>query len=186
MTHVIYIVKLVLLYITGGVLVSSLTSGLNPVAISSWWTEPIFYQKLVLWTVLLECLGLAGSWGPMAGHFKPFTCGWRTHLRVDTIRQPPWSRVPFTRGDRRTGFDVFLYVAVLATLVAALGLPGVADAASDATRLRRRSGGAGRGGRARGVDGRRWACATRSSSCRPAGSSTCPPSSSSPPSPRWT
>jgi hypothetical protein len=128
MTHVIYIVKLVLLYITGGVLVSSLTSGLNPLAISTWWTEPIFYQKLVLWTVLLECLGVAGSWGPMAGHFKPFTCGWRHHLRVDTIRQAPWSRVPFTRGDRRTGFDVFLYVAVVATLVTALGLPGVADA----------------------------------------------------------
>lgn len=128
MTHVIYVAKLVLLYIVGGMLVSSLTSGLNPLDIASWWTEPIFYQKLIIWTVLVECLGVGGSWGPMAGHFKPFTCGWRNYLRVDTIRQPPWRRVPFTHGDRRTPVDVLLYAAVLIALVTALALPGRADA----------------------------------------------------------
>lgn len=128
MVHVVYVAKLLLLYIAGGLLVASLTSGLNPLQISSWWTEPIFYQKLILWTVLVESLGIGGSWGPLAGHFKPFTCGWRTYLRVDTIRQPPWNSVPLTRGDRRTGIDVLLYAAVLAILVTTLVLPGVADA----------------------------------------------------------
>ena len=152
-------------------------------AISSWWTEPIFYQKLVLWTVLLECLGVAGSWGPMAGHFKPFTCGWRYYLRVDTIRQPPWSRVPFTRGDRRTGIRRRSCTSrSLATLVTALVLPGVADADLYATGFD--------AGRVAPVVGGTLAVLMialglrdKSSSCRPAGSSTYPPSSSSPPSP---
>jgi uncharacterized membrane protein YkgB len=126
-THVIYVAKLLFLYITGGLLVSSLTSGLNPLDIASWWTEPIFYQKVILWTVLLECLGMGGSWGPMAGHFKPFTCGWRTYLRADTIRQPPWRRIPLTGGDRRTPVDALLYAGVLVTLAVALALPGRAD-----------------------------------------------------------
>ena len=37
--------------------------------------EPVVYQKLILWTVLLEVIGLAGTWGPLAGHFKPMTGG---------------------------------------------------------------------------------------------------------------
>lgn len=128
-THIIYIVKLLVLYIGGGYLAASATSGLSPLHPTTWWTEPIFYQKLILWTVLLECLGVAGSWGPMAGHFKPFTGGWRTYLRVDTIRQAPWKRVPLTAGDRRSGVDVALYVGLLGTLVAALALHGTADSA---------------------------------------------------------
>ena len=76
-THVVYVAKLLVLYVGGGYLVASATSGLSPLHPAAWWTEPIVYQKLILWTLLLECLGLGGSWGPMAGHFKPFTCGWR-------------------------------------------------------------------------------------------------------------
>jgi Transmembrane protein of unknown function (DUF3556) len=127
-THVIYIAKLIIFYAGGGFLIASTTSGLSPFHASTWWTEPIFYQKLVIWTVLLECLGVAGSWGPMAGHFKPFTGGWRTYLRVDTIRQPPWpGKVPLTRGDRRSAVDVALYVALLASLVTSLALRGQHD-----------------------------------------------------------
>ena len=126
--HVIYIVKLVFFYALGGFLVASLTSGFNPFEVRSWWTEPVFYQKLILWTVLLEVLGVAGSWGPLAGHFKPFTGGWRTYSRIDTIREPPWpGKVPLTRGDRRGPVDVALYAAVIATLVVAMARHGVAD-----------------------------------------------------------
>jgi len=127
-THIVYILKLLVFYVGGGYLIATTTSGFSPFHPSDWWTEPLFYQKLVLWTVLIECLGLGGSWGPMAGHFKPFTTGWRTYLHVDTIRQAPWaSRVPFTRGDRRSGVDVMLYVALLGSLVTALVLGGTAD-----------------------------------------------------------
>jgi hypothetical protein len=127
-TAVIYIVKLLLFYIVGGVLVATLTSGLDPLHPAGWWDEPIVYQKAVLWTVLLECLHLAGSWGPLAGHFKPMTGGPRYYARVNTIRLPPWpDKVPFTRGDNRTKADVALYAALLASLVVALVLPGHAD-----------------------------------------------------------
>jgi hypothetical protein len=127
-TTLIYVAKLVLLYALGGVLVSTLTSDLNPLHPATWWDEPIVYQKLVLWTALLECLGVAGSWGPLAGHFKPMTGGFHYYTRVGTIRNPPWPRkVPFTDGDRRTIVDVGLYVALVAGFVAALALPGAGD-----------------------------------------------------------
>jgi hypothetical protein len=129
MVHLIYIVKLFVLYIFGGVLVATLTSGIHPFwDVPSWWWEPIVYQKFVLWTVLLETIGVAGSWGPMAGHFKPMTGGFRYWARPGTIRMPPWpDTVPLTAGDGRTVGDVVLYVAILATLVTALLLPSVAN-----------------------------------------------------------
>ncbi|MBX4421735.1 DUF3556 domain-containing protein, partial [Mycobacterium tuberculosis] len=64
MIHTVYIVKLLVLYALGGVVVATVTSGVGPFwAVGDWWNEPIVYQKLVLWTVLLEAVGVAGSWG---------------------------------------------------------------------------------------------------------------------------
>jgi hypothetical protein len=127
-TMIIYVFKALLLYMVGGVLVGTLTSDLDPVHPAAWWDEPIFYQKVIVWTLLLECLNLAGSWGPLAGKFKPMTGGARYYARVGTIRNPPWpGKVPFTSGDGRTIVDVALYLAVLASLVLALALPGSDD-----------------------------------------------------------
>ena len=126
MIHAVYIVKLLVLYVLGGVAVATLTSGVGPIwDVTAWWATPIVWQKLVLWTVLLEALGVGGSWGPLAGKFKPMVGGVRFWARVGTIRLRPWRRVPFTDGDTRTVFDVVMYVAFLLTLVAALALPGV-------------------------------------------------------------
>jgi hypothetical protein len=125
-TPLIYIAKLLCFYIAGGALVATLTSGLDPLHPAAWWDNPIVYQKAVLWTVLLECLGVAGSWGPLAGHFKPMTGGSHYYARARTIRQPPWpGKVPLTAGDERTRGDVALYLALLLSLVTALVLPGV-------------------------------------------------------------
>ena len=45
--HAIYIAKLLLLYVGGGVLVATSTSGLGPVwHLSQWWSEPIIYESL--------------------------------------------------------------------------------------------------------------------------------------------
>ena len=107
----IYVLRLVVFFAFGGILVGTLTSGLNPLHPAAWFFQPIFYEKVILWTVLLECLGLAGSWGPLAGHFQPMTGGWRYYARRGTIRMPPWpEKVPFTKGDERTTVDVALYV----------------------------------------------------------------------------
>lgn len=128
MVHTIYLLKVGVLYIVAGLCIATLSSGFNVVDVGSWWNELIVYQKVVLWTVLLETLGLGGSWGPLAGHFKPMTGGFLFWLRPETIRLPPWpGRVPFTRGDSRTVADVVIYAAILINIIVALALPGVSS-----------------------------------------------------------
>jgi Transmembrane protein of unknown function (DUF3556) len=125
MVHAVYIVKLLVLYILGGVVVATTTSRLPAFwHVADWWNHPIVYEKAVLWTVLLEAIGVAGSWGPLAGKFKPMTGGIRFWARTGTIRLRPWKRVPFTAGDRRTAVDVALYVALLMSVAVPLVLPG--------------------------------------------------------------
>ncbi|MGW5573228.1 DUF3556 domain-containing protein [Nocardia thailandica] len=125
MIHTIYVLKLLMLYMSGGVLVATLTSGTGPFwDIGAWWNQPIVYQKLVVWTVLLEAIGVAGSWGPLAGKFKPMTGGVLFFARPGTIRLRPWRQVPFTAGNTRTSLDVVLYLGFLATLAVALLAPG--------------------------------------------------------------
>jgi len=126
MVHTIYIAKLVFFYAFGGILVATLTSGLPAFwHVSGWWNQPIVYQKAILWTVLLEVIGVAGSWGPLAGKVKPMTGGILFWARPGTIRLRPWKWVPFTGGDRRTWFDVALYIGLIVSLVIALFSPGV-------------------------------------------------------------
>ncbi|WP_036525658.1 DUF3556 domain-containing protein [Nocardia sp. NRRL WC-3656] len=125
MVHCVYILKLIVLYAIGGITVATMTSGLPAFwHVAEWWNQPIVYQKAVVWTVLLEVLGLAGSWGPLAGKVKPMTGGILFWARPGTIRQRPWAWMPGTGGNRRTWFDVTLYLALLASLVIALILPG--------------------------------------------------------------
>ncbi|AUH68854.1 MULTISPECIES: DUF3556 domain-containing protein [Gordonia] len=131
--HLIYLAKVLILYIGVGVTIATLSSGHSPLAVSEWWNQPVVYQKLVLWTLLVETLGVGGSWGPLAGHFKPMTGGALFWLRPRTIRLPPWpDRVPFTKGDSRTLFDVALYAAIVVNLVVALFLPTVHGSRLDA------------------------------------------------------
>src|ERR1700739_885623 len=125
MVHAMYITKLVFFAI-GGIAVATLTSGLPSFwHVAEWGNQPIVYQKVILWTVLLECIGVAGSWGPLAGKFKPFTGGILFWARPGTIRLRPWKWVPFTNGDRRNWFDIALYLALLVSLAVALVSPGV-------------------------------------------------------------
>ncbi|AXK84368.1 Transmembrane protein of unknown function [Nocardia farcinica] len=133
MIHTVYIVKLLVLYALGGVVVATVTSGVGPFwAVGDWWNEPIVYQKLVLWTVLLEAVGVAGSWGPLAGKFKPMTGGILFWARPGTIRLRPWRWLPGTAGDTRTIGDVALYVAFLAGLLVAILAPGAPSASLSA------------------------------------------------------
>ena len=126
MVHTIYIVKLVVFFAIGGITVATLTSGLPAFwHVSQWWNQPIVYQKVILWTVLLETIGIAGSWGPLAGKIKPMTGGILFWMRPGTIRLRPWKWVPFTNGDRRNWFDIGLYLALLVSLTVALLERGV-------------------------------------------------------------
>jgi hypothetical protein len=126
MVHTIYIAKLLFFYMLGGAAVATWTSGLPAFwHVADWWNQPIVYEKAILWTVLLEAVGVAGSWGPLAGKTRPMTGGIRFWARPGTIRLRPWRRVPFTAGDRRTTLDVVLYLALLVSVAVPLVLPGV-------------------------------------------------------------
>ncbi|MGX9080043.1 DUF3556 domain-containing protein, partial [Klebsiella pneumoniae] len=92
--------------------------------VDQWWNQPIVYQKAIIWTMLLETIGVAGSWGPIAGKFKPMTGGILFWARPGTIRLRPWEWVPGTAGDTRTVLDVVLYLGFVASLAVALVLPG--------------------------------------------------------------
>ena len=72
----IYVAKMILFAIVG-VLIATLTSGLEPFDPAAWWDEPIVWQKLVVWILFVEVLGVGGAWGPLCGHFKPMTGGRR-------------------------------------------------------------------------------------------------------------
>src|ERR1700760_254637 len=85
-TMVIYIVKLLVFYVLGGALVATLTSGLNPLHPAQWWDHVVIYEKAILWTVLLECIGAPARGGPLPAHLKPMTGGIHYWARPRTIR----------------------------------------------------------------------------------------------------
>ncbi len=113
--YLLYIVKLVIFAVGGALVISASTSGLGGLGdLGSWWTEPIVFQKVVLWTMLWEFIGLGAGSMPLTFRFMPPIGGILYWLRPGTIRLPPFpDRVPLTRGSRRTLLDVALYAGVL-------------------------------------------------------------------------
>jgi Transmembrane protein of unknown function (DUF3556) len=135
--YLLYLLKLVL-YAGGGLLLISATSkGLGGLGdLSSWWTEPIVFQKAVIWTLLWEVLGLGAGSLPLTLRFSPMIGGVLYWLRPGTTRLPPWpERVPLTRGTRRTLFDVALYAGLIAAALNLLLSDGVDATAVTAGRL---------------------------------------------------
>jgi hypothetical protein len=119
--HLFYVVKIAL-YILGGALFALAAGGIDGWnTIGQWWTEPIVFQKVVLYTMLFEVVGLGCGFGPLNNRFYPPMGSILYWLRPNTIRLPPWpGRVPLTRGDNRDAVDVALYGALLVMLVVAL------------------------------------------------------------------
>ena len=119
--YLLYIVKLVV-YAGGGLLLISATSDLGGLSkIGDWWTQPVVFQKAVVWTMLWEALGLGAGSLPLTLRFSPMVGGFLHWLRPGTIRQPPWpDKVPLTAGDSRAIFDVFLYAGFIASAIVLL------------------------------------------------------------------
>jgi hypothetical protein len=118
---VMYGVKIAL-YILGAWLFAWSANGIDGFTnVAAWWSEPIVFQKAVLYTMLFEVVGLGCCFGPLAGRYFPPMGSILYWLRPGTIRLPPWpDRVPLTKGNNRTPFDVLLYAALLVLLVNAL------------------------------------------------------------------
>lgn len=123
--YLLYLFKIGV-YIAAPAAIISLTPGLGGLGhIADWWTQPIVYQKVVIFTLLFEVMGFGCGSGPLTGRFLPPVGGFLYWLRPKTIRLPAWpDKVPFTRGDSRTVVDVILYAVVLAGGVWALVSPG--------------------------------------------------------------
>jgi hypothetical protein len=122
--YLLYLLKIGL-YILGGLLFAAATPGIGGLGdVADWWTEPVVFQKVILWTLLFEVLGFGCGFGPLTLRFLPPIGTFLYWLRPGTIRLPPWpERVPLTRGSTRTVADVVLYVAVIATALWALLAP---------------------------------------------------------------
>jgi len=123
--YLLYLLKIAV-YIAAPAAIISLTPGLGGLGhIGEWWTQPIVYQKVIVFTLLFEVLGLGCGSGPLTGRFWPPIGGFLYWLRPNTIRLPPWpGKVPLTAGDTRTIVDVALYAIVLISGTWALLSPG--------------------------------------------------------------
>ncbi|MBS9534714.1 DUF3556 domain-containing protein [Mycobacterium sp. M1] len=119
--HLFYVVKIAL-YILGAWLVALSTRGIDGfTAVGQWWSEPIVFEKIVLYTMLFEVIGLGCGFGPLNNRFFPPLGSILYWLRPKTIRLPPWpGRIPLTRGDTRGPVDVALYATLLVLLLVAL------------------------------------------------------------------
>lgn len=124
-TGTFYAWKIFLYGLSGLIIAGAFTAGLEFNDIGGWWDEPILYQKLMIWTILMEVMGLAATCGPLAFHFDPPIGGILYWWQNDTLRVPPYpNHVPLTKGGRRTPWDTGLYKLILASLVLLLFLSG--------------------------------------------------------------
>jgi hypothetical protein len=121
----VYILKIGL-YVLGAMLFALSTPGIDGFTdVGSWWSEPVVFQKVVIWTLLFEVVGLGCGFGPLNLRMMPPMGSFLYWLRPGTIRLPPWpGKVPLTRGTGRTPLDVVLYAALLLTALWGLLSPG--------------------------------------------------------------
>jgi hypothetical protein len=135
--YLLYVAKIAVYALGGLLLISATSDGLGGLGnLGSWWTEPIVFQKAVIWTMLWEVLGLGAGSLPLTLRFSPMIGGVLYWLRPGTTRLPPWpDRVPLTKGTVRTVFDVLLYLGLLAAAVNLLLSPGIDVPAGGAGRL---------------------------------------------------
>jgi Transmembrane protein of unknown function (DUF3556) len=118
--YLFYALKLVL-YIGGFLVFASTTPHLGGLGnIDNWWSDAIVFEKAVLWSLLFESLGFGCGSGPLTGRYLPPVTAFAYWLRPGTTRLAPFQWVPFTDGNRRSVFDVALYVAFVALVVRAL------------------------------------------------------------------
>jgi transmembrane protein DUF3556 len=119
--HLFYVMK-ILLYVLVAWLIVLATDGIDGFTnVAQWYDEPIVFEKVVLYTMLFEVVGLGCGFGPLNNRFFPPMGSALYWLRPKTIRLPPWpNRVPLTKGTSRTPFEVLLYAALLIALLVAL------------------------------------------------------------------
>lgn len=114
--HLFYVLKIGL-YILGGWLFAVVST--DGLALTEY-SAPVVFQKVVLYTMLFEVIGLGCGFGPLNNRFFPPLGSILYWLRPNTIRLPPWPRIPLTKGSGRTPVDIALYAAFLGMVLFAL------------------------------------------------------------------
>ncbi|MEM7126484.1 MAG: DUF3556 domain-containing protein [Chloroflexota bacterium] len=122
---IFYFVK-VLLYIWGGLYFASFSAELGPMReFGSWWWNLEALKKLILWTSLIEVLGLGGSSGPLTGRYLPPFGASLYFLRPNTLKASFFPGAPLVGGDKRTIVEVGLYILLLGLFMRGLIAPAV-------------------------------------------------------------
>ncbi|OMC16722.1 hypothetical protein A5735_08075 [Mycolicibacter heraklionensis] len=129
--HLFYVLKIAL-YVLGAWLFVLSTAGIDGFThVRQWWSEPIVFEKVVLYTMLYEVIGLGCGFGPLNNRFFPPMGSILYWLRPGTIRLPPWPRrIPLTAGTGRSPVDAALYAALLVMLLVALVSDGTGPIAA--------------------------------------------------------
>ena len=94
--YLLYVVKLAIYLVGGFLLIAATTPGIGGLGdFGDWWSQPIVFQKLAVWTLIWEVLGLGSGSMPLALRFAPPIGGVLYWLRPRTVRRKP--RVSGTR-----------------------------------------------------------------------------------------
>jgi Transmembrane protein of unknown function (DUF3556) len=135
--YLLYVLKLAVFAVGGLALIGAVTPGLGGLGeIGRWWTQPVVFQKVVVWLTLWEAVGLGCGSMPLTFRFIPPIGACLYWLRPGTVRMAPWpGRVPLTAGTRRTPLDVGLYAGVLCAALYLLLSDGRPVAGTAAGRL---------------------------------------------------
>jgi hypothetical protein len=136
--YLLYIVKLAVFVFAALLIIAATTPGAGGGlgTIGHWWTEPVVFEKVAVWVLLWEIVGLGCGSMPLTFRFIPPIGGILYWLWPGTVRLAPWpERVPLTRGSRRTLIDVVLYAAVLAAAINLLTSSGATVAGTAGGRL---------------------------------------------------
>jgi len=135
--YLLYVIKLIIFVLGAALVISATTPGIGGLGdVTDWWTQPIVFEKAVVWTMLWEILGLGSGSMALTARYNPPIGGVLYRLRPGTVRLAPWpDKVPFTGGTRRTLVDVALYAGVLGMLIYLLVSDGEAVAGAAAGRL---------------------------------------------------
>lgn len=114
----------VLGYVAGWAFFCGFSPALGGVStIATWWLHPVAFQKLVLFSLGFEVLGLGCGSGPLTGRYVPPLGGALYFLRPGTTKLPLFPGAPLIGRDTRGALDVLLYAALLVALGLALVSP---------------------------------------------------------------
>lgn len=121
--YVVYALKMAA-YVAGWFFFCSFTPGLGGFAdVSTWWLEPVAFQKAIIYSLVFEVLGFGCGSGPLTGRYFPPLGGFLSFARPGTTRLPLFKNAPLLRGDRRTLIDVLLYLGLVVACVRCLVTP---------------------------------------------------------------